>query len=151
MAGGGLELSSNYAFNDVGTSTFLPRILGYFHFNYGWVLLVVYIFAFVKDSVSADTTCSTREPEVLEGPGGKPLPRRYKKPKVKTPPIPTFTPNRRRVLQFLEVFLLLTFLGNLAVGVTHAIHAKHEGGEWFWTKGYGVSGIQYKVPRAGLT
>ena len=129
MAGEGVELSSHGGSN--GTSTTAATILDVLHFHYAWVLFVVFLVAFVANSVlSAEPSSESKEP-ILTGPGGKPLPRSARKTKEEREgtKLKDFSHGRKVLFIYLSAGLLATFVANAANIVIHAL-TKSENGWW---------------------
>jgi hypothetical protein len=140
MAGAGVELSSHSGSD--GNSNTSTTLIDVVHFNYAWILFVIFLVAFVTNSVLTVESPSESNQPILLGPGGKPLPRssarksreeREKKLKLKE-----FSPGRKLLFFYLSGLLLATFLAN---GVNIIIHAltKSENG-WWCGKATAVSG-----------
>jgi hypothetical protein len=131
MAGEGIEpSSSNGLFN--GTETPVEILLDLTHFNYPWILLVIFLTAFVTNSIlSAEPSTESIEP-VVTGPGGKPLPRSSKKAKEakeKKKKLKDFTPGRKLLFIWLSAGVITTFVANAVNIVVHAL-TKRENGWW---------------------
>src|SRR5438128_1938782 len=73
MAGASVQLRSLSEFGESPLA--IPTLLELVHFHYAWTLFVVFLVAFIANSVlSAEASSESKDP-VLLGPGGKPLPR----------------------------------------------------------------------------
>ncbi|PQE15591.1 Heavy metal tolerance protein [Rutstroemia sp. NJR-2017a BBW] len=128
--GRGMSLSSGIHTNGTGTDT-STRILDLVHFNYPWVLLVVFLLAFTAHSIlTAESTDDSAEP-ILTGPGGKPLPRSARKTEEEKRKRKSqdFSPVRKLLFLWLSAGILATFLGNAINIVVHALD-KRENGWW---------------------
>jgi hypothetical protein len=128
--GRGMSLGSGIHTNGTGTDT-STRILDLVHFNYPWVLLVVFLLAFTVHSiVTAESTDDSAEP-ILTGPGGKPLPRSARKleEEKRRRKSQDFSPVRKLLFLWLSAGILATFLGNAINIVVHALD-KRENGWW---------------------
>lgn len=129
MAGERVELSLHSWHN--GTST-TETILDVVHFNYAWVLFVIFLVAFVANSIlTAEPSAESKEP-ILTGPGGKPLPRSARKAKEerdRKKKLKDFSPVRKLLFLYLSAGILATFIANGANIVVHAL-AKRENGWW---------------------
>jgi hypothetical protein len=141
MAGGRLEQSSNFGYHG---AEILTTLLDLVHFNYAWVLFVVFLVAFVTNSIlSVEASSQSKEP-ALTGPGGKPLPqssaRKSKEERERRKKLKDFSPRRKLLFLYLSVGLLATFVGN---GVNIVIHALKD--NWWCGQATAVSGN-----RAGL-
>ncbi|KUJ21987.1 uncharacterized protein LY89DRAFT_608651 [Mollisia scopiformis] len=124
MAGGRLELSSNSGNDGIDADATIV-LLNAVHFNYAWVLFVVFLVAFVANGVlSAEPSSNSKEP-VLTGPGGKPLPqssaRKSKEEREKRKKLKDFSPGRKLLFLYLSAGLLATFVGNGANIIIHAL------------------------------
>lgn len=130
MAGEGAELRSGSGYN--GTSTSTPtRLLDVVHFHYPWVLLLVFLAAFVVNTIlTAAPSASSVEPN-LTGPGGKPLPRSAKKSKEQREKLKLqdFSPVRKLVFLYLSAGIIATFVGSAVNIIIHAL-SKRENGWW---------------------
>ncbi|TAQ83126.1 hypothetical protein B7494_g8550 [Chlorociboria aeruginascens] len=129
MAGGSLELSSS---SGIGNTTYpAAEILNLAHFNYPWVLLIVFLVAFTANSIlTAEPSAESIEPTVT-GPGGKPLPRSARlteKDKEKRR-LKDFSPARKLLFLWLSAAVLATFLLSAINIVVHALD-EHEEGWW---------------------
>ena len=126
----GIELSSsNGLFN--GTTP-VEVLLNVTHFNYPWVLLVVFLTAFVTNSIlSAEPSLETVNEPVVTGPGGKPLPRSAKKAKEakEKRKLKDFTPGRKLLFIWLSAGVISTFVANAVNIIVHAL-TKRENGWW---------------------
>lgn len=115
------------------TVTPTEELLNVVHFNYAWVLFVVFLTAFVTNSVlTAEPSSESKEP-VLTGPGGKPLPRsarKYKEELQKRKKLKDFSPVRKALFLYLSAGILATFVANGANIVIHALTDDSEEGWW---------------------
>lgn len=131
MAGERVELSSHSGLhNGPPTST---KLLDLVHFNSAWILFLVFLVAFVTNSILTAEASEEVQGPVRLGPGGKPLPRssarknqeeREKKRKDKE-----FSRGRKHLFFYLSAALLATFVANGANIVAHAL-AETENGWW---------------------
>ncbi|KAM3083677.1 ATP-binding cassette-type vacuolar membrane transporter Hmt1 [Clarireedia jacksonii] len=130
--GRGMSLSSGRHTNGTGTGTDIStRILDLVHFNYPWVLLVVFLVAFIAHSILiAESADDSAEP-ILTGPGGKPLPRSARKSEEerRKRKLQDFSPVRKLLFLWLSAGILATFLGNAINIVVHALD-RRENGWW---------------------
>ena len=127
MAGEGFELSSTIRFN--GTIT--EVVLDVTHFNYPWILLFIFLTAFVANSIlSAQPSAETVE-SIVTGPGGKPLPRSAKKLKEakENVNLKDFSPGRKLLFIWLSAGVIITLVANATNIVAHAL-TKRENGWW---------------------
>lgn len=143
MAGGKLELSSNFGNHGIDATTVLLDVV---HFNYAWVLFVVFLVAFVANSIlSAEPSSESKDP-VLTGPGGKPLPqssaRKSKEERDRRKKLKDFSPGRKLLFLYLSVGLLATFVGNGANIVIHALTQS----DWWCGEATAVSGNAARFP-----
>lgn len=131
MAGVVRDLSSSSGVSSNGTGTYTTAtILDLTHFNYPWILLVVFLISFITHSILTAESADETGP-MLTGPGGKPLPRsvrRTKKDKDKLT-LQDFSPVRKLLFLWLSAGVLGTFLGNAINIVVHALD-KRENGWW---------------------
>ncbi len=139
MAGGTLELSSNFDYDGTEAISILVDLV---HFNYAWVLFVVFLVAFVANSVlTAEPSSDSKEP-VLTGPGGKPLPRssarKSKEEREKKKKLKDFSPGRKLLFLYLSVGVLATFVGNGANIIIHALTETDN--DWWCGEATAVSG-----------
>jgi hypothetical protein len=136
MAGEGSQLSSTLEFN--GTTT--EVLLDITHFNYPWILLVIFLAAFVTNSIlSAEPSSESIEP-VVTGPGGKPLPRTTKKSKEarEKKKLEDFSPGRKLLFIWLSAGVITTFVANAVNIVVHALTNRENG--WWCGEATAVSG-----------
>jgi hypothetical protein len=126
---GGIGLSSTLRLNENGSA---PEVLlDIIHFNYPWVLLLIFLAAFVTNSVlTAESSTDIDEPVVL-GPGGKPLPRSAKKLKEakEKKKLKDFSPYRKLLFAWLSAGVIVTFIANATNIIVHAL-TKRENGWW---------------------
>jgi hypothetical protein len=97
-------------------------------FAYPIALLVFFIGAFAAQSVLAAPPKDDDEqapPRVQYGPGGKPLPVRSQS--FKRVVQRDFSRPRKLVFEWLSVALCLTWLGNAAVVIVHALYDRESG------------------------
>jgi hypothetical protein len=129
MAAEGIKLSSSVRFNN-GTTT-AKVLLDLTHFNYPWVLLIIFLVAFVTNSILTAEPSSEVIGPVVTGPGGKPLPRSAKKSKEEKErrKQKDFSPGRKLVFIWLSAGLITTFIANAVNIVVHAL-TKRENGWW---------------------
>lgn len=128
MAGEASELSSSPGFN--GTTN-IEVLLDRTHFNYPWILLVVFLAAFVTNSVLTAEPSSESVESVVTGPGGKPLPRSAKKSKEakEKKKLKDFSQGRKLLFVWLSAGVIITFVANATNIVVHAL-TKRENGWW---------------------
>jgi hypothetical protein len=145
MAGERFGLSSRDGSSDgiyAPPVTPVDTLLNITHFNYPWILLVIFLAAFVAHSVlTADPTSESIEP-VVTGPGGKPLPRSTKKAKEakeRRKKLKDFSPGRKLVFIWLSAGVITTFVANAVNIVVHALTQRDDGG-WWCGEGTAVSG-----------
>jgi hypothetical protein len=127
MAGGGIEQSSVWRRNGTATEIALDMT----HFNYPWVLLVIFLTAFVTNSVlTAESSVDATEP-VVTGPGGKPLPRSAKKTREarEKKKLKDFSQGRKLLFIWLSAGLITTFVANATIIIAHAL-TERENGWW---------------------
>lgn len=137
MAGERVELSS-HSWKHNGTSnttTPVPQaqiILDLVHFHYTWILFVIFLIAFVVNSILTAEPTAEADGPVLLGPGGKPLPRSARKARDERErrlKLKDFSPGRKVVFLYLAAGLLATFVANGTEVVIHAL-TKAENGWW---------------------
>lgn len=143
MAGGGLELSSTFGYHGAEV---LTKLLDVVHFNYASILFMVFLVAFVTNSiVSVEASSQSKEP-ALTGPGGKPLPqssaRKSKEEREKRKKLKDFSPGRKLLFLYLSVGLLATFVANGANIVIHALQSEEN---WWCGQPTAVSGNRARV------
>ena len=150
MAGEGIELSSTFRLNGTAPEV----ILDITHFNYPWVLLLIFLVAFVANSIlTTEASSETIEP-VVTGPGGKPLPRSAKKLKEaqeKKKKLKDFSPGRKLLFVWLSAGVIVTFAANATNIVVHALTKRENG--WWCGEATAVSGnptrrIDYMLTKA---
>jgi len=148
MAGGGVELRSDFGSN--GTTQSITAVLNVVQFNYPWVLLVIFLVAFVANSVLTAESSTTVEP-IVTGPGGKPLPRSNKKSKEERErrKLKDFSPIRKLIFVWLSAAVIITFVGNAVNIVAHALDEREEG--WWCGEAPAVSGVRYESVWDALT
>jgi ATP-binding cassette, subfamily B, vacuolar membrane transporter HMT1/ACLQ len=145
MAGEGVELSSKSGPDGASTPAAILLLLDVVHFHYAWVLFVVFLAAFIANSIlSAEPSSESKEP-VLTGPGGKPLPRSTRKTKeeCEKKKLKDFSPGRKLLFFYLSAGLLATFVANAANIVIHALTESENG--WWCREATAVSGHSPKT------
>lgn len=131
MAGVDRYLSSSSSIHPNGMGTYTTAtILDLAHFNYPWILLVVFLISFITHSILTAESSDESGP-MLTGPGGKPLPRSVRRTKQDKDrlKLQDFSPVRKLLLLWLSAGILATFLGNAINIVVHALD-KRENGWW---------------------
>ncbi len=150
MAGESVELSSPLGVNGTFTETDLLDVV---HLHYAWVLFVVFIAAFVTNSILAAEPSSESKGPVLLGPGGKPLPpsaaRKNKEERERKKKLKDFSRGRKLLFLYLSIGLLATFVVNAINIIVHAL-TKSENG-WWCGEATSVSGNQFKDVKELLT
>lgn len=145
MAAGALELSSNSDYDGMEATTYLLDLV---HFNYSWVLFVVFLVAFVANSILTAELSSDSKGPVLTGPGGKPLPqssaRRSKEEREKRKKLKDFSPGRKLLFLYLSVGVLATFVANGANIIIHALTQTDN--DWWCGEATAVSGNCDQLP-----
>jgi hypothetical protein len=128
MAGEEVEWISRPGWNSTTTGT--GPLLNAIHFHYPWVLAVIFLAAFVANSVLTAEPSSEPQPPTITGPGGKPLPRsaaKYKEELQKWRKMKEFSRGRKTLFLYLHAGLLATFLAHGTMVVVHALAEKDEG------------------------
>lgn len=118
-------------------------LLDLVHFHFPWVLLLLFLIAFVANGVaSAESSSDTASP-VVTGPGGKPLPRSTKKRDEELERLRRkrldFSPLRKLVFYYLSAALIVTFVANAACVVVHALTKRDQG--WWCGEPMAVSDV----------
>lgn len=104
------------------------KALKVLQFVYPIVLLCFFIFAFAARSVLSAAPKDDYEeapPRIQYGPGGKPLPVRSQS--FKRVVQRDFSRLQKLVFEWLSVALCLTWIGNAAVVIVHALYSREEG------------------------
>jgi hypothetical protein len=143
MAGEGVELSSKSGPGGTSMPAANLLLLDVVHFHYAWVLFVVFLAAFIANSIlSAEPSSESKEP-VLTGPGGKPLPRSTRKTKEEREKkkLKDFSPGRKLLFFYLSAGLLATFVANAANIIIHALTEN----DWWCGEATAVSGHSPKT------
>jgi hypothetical protein len=143
MAGEGVEPSSKSGPGGTSTPAAILLLLDEVHFHYAWILFVVFLAAFIANSIlSAEPSSESKEP-VLTGPGGKPLPRSTRKTKEEREKkkLKDFSPGRKLLFFYLSAGLLATFLANAANIIIHALTEN----DWWCGEATAVSGHSPKT------
>lgn len=132
MAGERFELSSISWHNRTRDETTPMEILDVVHFHSPWVLFVIFLVAYIANSIlTAEPSTESKEP-VLLGPGGKPLPRSARKAKEerdKRKKLKDFSPGRKILFLYLGAGVLATFVAN---GINIIVHALTKVGDGWW-------------------
>ena len=129
MAGVGVEHSSGLGSN--GTLSSTTPVLEIVHFNYPWVILVIFLASFLTNSILTAESSKPANVTTVTGPGGKPLPSSVRKSREERERLKKqeFSSNRQLVFIYLSVAVILTFLANAANIMLHAL-AERESGWW---------------------
>ncbi|EGC45999.1 heavy metal tolerance protein [Histoplasma capsulatum var. duboisii H88] len=85
------------------------------------IIVVVFLIAFVSRSVISARRIPAHPPAIRTGPGGRPLPTRMRSTAVFAPPVSDFSPNAKLTFRWLSVGVLLTFVADAAITMTHVI------------------------------
>ena len=139
MAGVEVERRSNSSSNGTSTSP-TTALLEAVHFNYPWIIVAVFLVAFLANSILTAETSNTSNAPTVTGPGGKPLPGSAKKAKEEREKRKSedFSPARKFVFIYLSVGVIITFIGNAINIVIHALSERENG--WWCGEATAVSG-----------
>lgn len=151
MATGTLELRSGLVFlngdSKISNATTphvsrLLKALEDIHFNYAWVLAVLYVVVYGFYSYSLLDPSATQFEPTLTGPGGKPLPKTAKKSKKehakKKIEEQDFGFNKKLVFVCILAGIVLSFVGQGVSIIVHALtadpieNAPGPKGNWGW-------------------
>jgi hypothetical protein len=151
MAGEGPQLRSGLESNGTSTPSTVA-LLDILHFNYPWVLCLIFVVAFVANSVlTADPAADSGKPTVT-GPGGKPLPRSPKRKAEEEERLrrkrQDFSPLRKLLFYWLAAGVIATFIANAANIVIHALKMREDG--WWCGKATAVRGNWILSPLRGV-
>ncbi|KAE8306297.1 hypothetical protein BDV41DRAFT_583446 [Aspergillus transmontanensis] len=105
------------------------QLLEYLRTGYPILLLLVFISAFVANSVLAAKNANNSPTAAQTGPGGRPLPKRSRSTMAIMKNPQKFSQNTRSWFRWLSVGILLTILGDAAVNVAHVIVSRSE--QWW--------------------
>jgi hypothetical protein len=140
MAGEGADRRSG--FESDGTATPCVVLLEVVHFHFPWVLLLLFIVAYMVHSVATAESSAEPAGPTVTGPGGKPLPRSAKKREEEEERLrrkrQDFSPLRKLVFYYLSAGVIVTFVANAANIVIHALTKREEG--WWCGEPMAVSG-----------
>jgi hypothetical protein len=130
MAGEGFALRSDEGDPD-GAPSPPALLLDVVHFHFPWVLLLIFLVAFVVNSIASAESSAEATGPVVTGPGGKPLPRSTKKRKEEQERLRRkrldFSPIRKLVFYYLSAGVIVSFLANATSIVIHALTKRDEG------------------------
>lgn len=119
------------------------------HIVYPIALLFLYLIAFTVRSIATARNDNDTLPAPQLGPLGKPLPAKNNNTAAnKHPPIPhelDFSKPRKLLFEWLNVGVLFSLLGNIAVVIVHALYARKE--RWWCGQATTVSSMSYSVER----
>ncbi|OJD22016.1 hypothetical protein ACJ73_06641 [Blastomyces percursus] len=101
--------------------TEIRRLLDYTRSISPVILVVVFLLAFVFRSIISARKIPAHPPAIRTGPGGRPLPTRMRSTAVFAPPVSDFSPNAKLTFKWLSVGVLLTFVADAAITMTHVI------------------------------
>ncbi|KAJ9260125.1 hypothetical protein DTO207G8_822 [Paecilomyces variotii] len=110
------------------------ELLEYFHIGTPIILLVVFITSFIVSSVRSAKRLSTNGSAVTTGPGGRPLPKRTRSTMVVTKEPRPFSPWTQLLFKWLSVAVLVTFVADAAIVMTHVILCRSE--HWWCGQSY---------------
>lgn len=146
MAGEGAELRLGSGNNGISTPAILLDVV---HFNYPWVLLLVFLASFVTNTIVTAQPSSTSVEPTVTGPGGKPLPRSAKKAKEEREKLKLqdFDHSRKRIFLYLSAGLILTFFASAANIILHALEP---GSGWWCGEATIVSSNDYELSNIGF-
>lgn len=113
------------------------ELLEYLHVGNPIVLLIVFVTSFVVSSVRSAKRLATNGSTVTTGPGGRPLPKRTRSTMVVTKESRSFSPRTQSLFKWLNVVILVTFVADAAITMTHVIvyRAQH----WWCGQSFVVS------------
>lgn len=142
MAGEEVELSSQPPSN--GTLAGTKRMIDIVHFHSSWVLFIIFLTAFIANSILTAKPPSESQEPLLTGPGGKPLPRsarKYKEELQRRKKLKDFSPGRKSLFLYLSAGLLSTFVASGTNVVVHALyeHAVYGDNSWWCGEATAVS------------
>ncbi|EQL37096.1 hypothetical protein BDFG_01393 [Blastomyces dermatitidis ATCC 26199] len=101
--------------------TEIRRLLDYTRSISPVIIVVVFLLAFVSRSIISARKVPAHPPAIRTGPGGRPLPTRMRSTAVFAPPVSDFSPNAKLTFKWLSVGVLLTFVADAAITMTHVI------------------------------
>ena len=116
------------------------QLLEYLRTGYPILLLLVFISAFVANSVLAAKNANNSTPAAQTGPGGRPLPKRSRSTMAIMKNPQKFSQNTRSWFRWLSVGILLTILGDAAVNVAHVMVSRSE--QWWCGQSVVVSAMK---------
>ena len=100
-------------------------LLKYTHYASPAILFLIFMTAFIARSVANTNKHDELKPLVTQtGPGGKPLPRGTSPAadrEILKYEAVDFTPGRKWLFVVISILLLLTFVGNAVIVITHAL------------------------------
>ena len=144
---GEVELGSgSLASNSTSTA-----ILEHTHFNYPWILLIIFLVAFAANSILTSESSTESVKPTITGPGGKPLPQSMLKTKEAKEKIKLqeFSSGRRLLFLWTSIALIGTFVGNAVNIIAHALVEREEG--WWCGESTAVSCILQEISSPALT
>ncbi|PGH09255.1 hypothetical protein GX51_00697 [Blastomyces parvus] len=101
--------------------TEIRRLLDYTRSISPVIVVVVFLFAFISRSIISAKKTPPHPPAIRTGPGGRPLPTRMRSTAVFAPSVSDFSPNAKLTFKWLSVGVLLTFVADGAITMTHVI------------------------------
>lgn len=114
------------------------KLLAYLRTSCPIVLLLVFVVAFVANSVSTAKHAATNGSAVTTGPGGRPLPKRSRSSMHVVKSAQRFSENTRSFFKWLSLVILLTFVADAVINITHVMIARSE--HWWRGQSLVVSG-----------
>lgn len=113
----------------MGTRYATLELLEYLRTGYPILLLLVFVSSFVANSILTARNVSKNSSAARMGPGGRPLPKRSRSSATFVKPVQPFSPNAKLLFKWLSVMILVTFVADAAINVTHVVFAKSE--QWW--------------------
>lgn len=90
------------------------------------VLLVVFVVAFVTNSIRTARTVTPNGSAVCTGPGGRPLPKRSRSTMAVVKETQRFSQNAKLLFKWLSAGVLVTLVADAAINMAHVIVARSE-------------------------
>ena len=114
------------------------KLLAYLRISCPIVLLVVFVVAFIANSVSTARHAAINGSAVKTGPGGRPLPKRSRSSKHVAKSAQRFSENTRSFFKWLSLGILLTLVADAVITISHVMVARSE--HWWRGQSLVVSG-----------
>ncbi|KAF9885727.1 hypothetical protein FE257_012612 [Aspergillus nanangensis] len=113
----------------MGSHHLTRELLGYLRTGYPILILLVFVSSFVANSILTAKNVHRNPPAVHTGPGGRPLPKRSRSTVAVVRAPQKFSRNTKLAFKWLSFVILVTFVADAAINVTHVLVSREE--QWW--------------------